>query len=209
MILCQFLPEKNWFMWQRVRALLVIFLLVLSAMLTGCQKNRVAQILWPELDDPYIKVAREWTRTGSVYSGIETDIIAQATLKNDSWQNAYIQKRASVYSLTEAEKEELSRRLSSSLENETEVFLSLYSPRTQQTGIQPENPLWSIFIQEEDQKIYPVEIRPVRQPLAVLQVFYPYVRKWRKNYILIFPLAARDSLTMIMTSPLGRIEFKW
>lgn len=209
MILSQFLPEKNWFMRLRVKYLIVIFILVLPVLLAGCQKDRAAHVLWPELDDPYVKVTREWTRAGSVHSGIETDIIAQATLKSGPWQKAYVQKRARIYSLTEAEQEELSQRLSSSLENETEIFLSLYSPKTEQARIKPENSLWSIFIQDQDQKIYPVEIRPARQPLAVLQTFYPYVRKGRQNYTLTFPVAARDSLLMIMTGPLGRIEFRW
>lgn len=194
---------------QIVRYLIVLFVLALPIMLAGCQKNRAAHILWPELDDPYIKVVSEWTRTGSVHSGIETDIIAQATLMSGPWQKAYVEKRARVYSLTETEQEELSRRLSSSLQNETEVFLSLYSPIPEQTRIKLDNSLWSVFIQDNNQKIYPVEIRPVRQPLAVLQTFYPYVRPWRQNYTLTFPVTARDSLLMVMSGPLGRIEFQW
>lgn len=209
MTLCQFLPEKNWFMRQKARHLIFALLLVLPAMLGGCQKNKAVHILWPELDDPYIKVVREWTRTGSVYSGIEADIIAQATLQSESWQQAYVRERARVYSLTEAEQKQLSQRLAGSLHKETQIFLSVYSPRSEQTRINLNDSLWSVFLKDQDQKIYPVEIRPVRQPLATLQAFYPHVRQWRQNYTLTFPSAARDSLKMIMTGPLGRIEFKW
>jgi hypothetical protein len=209
MILFQFLPEKNWLMQPQTEYLKILPVLLLLVLMGGCLDNRAARFLWPDLDDPYVSVTREWTRSGSLYSGFETEIIAQATLKSRQWQQAYIQKRSEVYSLTEKEREDLSARLEDSFQRETEILLSLYSPITEQARIRFNDPLWSIFIQDQDKKIYPLEIRPLKQPLAKTSTFYPHIRQWSQNYILRFPLPARDSLTLIMTGPLGVIELNW
>lgn len=196
-------------MLHRISQLISVLLLLVMVFIAGCHDNRASLFLWPDLDDQYAKAVDAWTRSGALYSGIETQIIAHATLKSRSWQKAYIKENVIVYSLSTEEQQALSARLEAFSETETEVFLSLYSPRPEQARLRFNDPLWSIFIEEEDAKIYPLEIKPVREPLAALQVFYPYVRQWRENYILKFPGAARDSMVMIMTGPVGRIEFSW
>ncbi len=194
---------------RKTKALSIFLLLSILVIMGGCRENRTAQFLWPDLDDPYSEAVRKWTRKGAVYSGIETEIIVHATLKSRAWQKAYIEKKAQAYSLSIDEQAELHERLEEASQRETEVFLSVFSPKPEQAGIRLNDPLWSIFIHHEDKKIYPLEIRPVRQPLARLQAFYPYVRQWRQNYILRFPGAVRDSLVIIMTGPLGRVELDW
>lgn len=196
-------------MLQKINLLIIVFFLSFLFMLAGCREHRAVQFLWPELDDPYIAVTREWTRTGSVYSGIETELLVNATLKSSQWQEAYIQKKADLYSLTRKEQDDLLSNMARSSQRETEIFLSLFSPKPEQARIRFNDPLWSIFIQDQDNKIYPLEIRPVRKPLATLSTFYPYVRPWRQNYVLRFPVASGDSLVMIMTGPLGRVELAW
>lgn len=194
---------------QRTDFLKIISLLCILLLMAGCRENRTVQILWPDLDDSYIEITRDWTRSGAVYSGIETEIIVHATLKSREWQDAYILKRAEVYSMSLEEKEEFAMALARLYNSETEIFLSVFSPVPEHARIRFNDPLWSIFILKQDQKVYPLEIRPVREPLAQLRTFYPYVRQWRKNYILRFPIESGDSLLMVMSGPLGRIELAW
>ncbi len=196
-------------MQQKANHFSVLLIFSILILLGGCQEGRVSQFLWPELDDPYSATTRDWTRSSSLYTGIETDAIVHATFKSREWQKAYIEKRAEVYSLTQKEKEELQATMADALDRETEIFLSLFSPKPEQARIRFNDRLWSIFIQDQDKKIYPLEIRPVRQPLAKLQTFYPYVRQWQQNYILKFPLPTPDSLVLIMTGPLGTVELDW
>ncbi len=187
---------------------LVLCLLVLL-LASGCAENRAAHFLWPDLDDPYSQVVRDWTRTGSIYSGLETEFLANATLKSNEWRQAYVDKKAQVYSLTPKDRQYLEERLKASSQTETEIFLSVFSPITEQSRIIFNDPLWSIFIEHGDQRVLPLETRHVRQPLAKTRVFYPYVRQWRQNYILRFPLPTPDAVVMVMSGPLGRIELEW
>jgi len=196
-------------MQQKNNRLIIILLLSILVLAAGCREHRAVRFLWPDLDDPYQEVAREWSRSGKLYSGIETDAIVHATFKSRQWRQAYIEKRAEVYGLTEKEQAGLYSIAVDSMDRETEVFLSIFSPKPEQARIRFSDPLWSIFIQTEDEKIYPLEIRAVRKPLAKLQTFYPYAGQWSHNYILRFPEPTRDSLVMIMTGPLGRLEFDW
>ncbi|WP_157493327.1 hypothetical protein [Desulfonatronovibrio magnus] len=161
------------------------------------------------MDDPYIQTTREWTRSGALYSGIETDILVQATLKSKDWTQAYFRKKQAVFSPSPREIMEQEERALRDLETEITVFVSLFSPVRDHSNLRFNDPLWSIFIVQDDENIYPIEIRPVRLPLARLKVFYPYVDQWHRNFNIRFPAPAGESVLMVMTGPLGRIELEW
>lgn len=183
--------------------------LALLLFVPGCQGSRAVNVLWPDLNDQYIETTRQWTRTGSIHSGFETEIIVHATYKSKDWLEAYSNKNVQVFAKTAQEQEDTRETLFRTEGKETEFFLSIYSPKTEQSRLSFNDPLWSIFVLDEGQKYYPLEIRPVREPLARTQVFFPHVRQWHNNYILRFPGEPGDSFTMIMTGPLGRIELDW
>ncbi|WP_028575226.1 hypothetical protein [Desulfonatronovibrio hydrogenovorans] len=194
---------------QKISFLTILVITLATVFLMGCREHQAVRFLWPDLDDPYIAATHQWTRTGSIYSGIETEIIVHATLKSREWMDAYVLKRGEVFALNQAEQEELLENMVRSLDTELAIFLSIYSPRMEQSRLRFNDPLWSVFILSNDQKIYPLEIRPVRKPLARLRTFYPYVHQWHQSYVLRFPAPASDSLQMIMAGPLGRIELEW
>lgn len=175
----------------------------------GCRDGKAVNFLWPELDDQYIETTRQWTRTGNIHSGFETEIIVHATYKSKDWLEAYSQKKAQFFAETAQEKDDTREILFKNHERESEFFLSMYSPKNEQARLKFDDSLWSIFVLEGDQKIYPLEIRPVREPLARIQGFFPHVRQWHNNYILRFPGELGDAFSMIITGPLGRIELDW
>lgn len=183
--------------------------LVLLLFLPGCRDSRAVNFLWPELDDQYIETTRQWTRTGNIHSGFETEAIVHATYKSRDWLEAYSQKNAQVFARTVQEQKDIRETVFKDDTRESEFLLSIYSPKKEQARLKFNDSLWSIFVLKGDQKIYPLEIRPVREPLARIQTFFPHVRQWHNNYILRFPGELGDSFSMIITGPLGRIELDW
>ncbi|MFN2267450.1 MAG: hypothetical protein ABR542_07175, partial [Desulfonatronovibrio sp.] len=183
--------------------------LVLLVCLPGCRDTKTVNFLWPELEDQYIETTRQWTRTGSIHSGFETEVIVHATYKSEDWLKAYSLKNAQVFARTAQEQEDTNKTLFRAEGKESEFFLSIYSPKNEQAKLKFNDSLWSIFVLEADQKVYPIEIRPVKEPLGRIQVFFPHVRQWHNNYILRFPGELGNSFSMIMTGPLGRIELDW
>ncbi|RQD74997.1 hypothetical protein [Desulfonatronospira sp. MSAO_Bac3] len=187
----------------------ITIFLVLVLLLAGCRGHKAAEFLWPDLGDPYVQTTNEWTRKDSLHSGLDTEIIARATYKSPEWMQAYIKKRAEVYGLTSDEKEQLRQNLEDSLEHETRFFLALAKGHKARGSLKFDDPLWSIFLLHEGRKIYPLEIRESREPLAKLESFYPYVNRWQDHYVLRFPPVNGDSIDLVMSGPLGRVELNW
>ena len=187
----------------------ITILLVLALLLAGCRGHKAAEFLWPDLGDPYLQTTNEWTRQDSLHSGLDTEIISRATYKSPEWMQAYITRRAEVYGLTSDEKEQLRQNLEESLEHETRFFLALAKGHKARGSLKFDDPLWSIFLLHEGKKIYPLEIRESREPLAKLEAFYPYVNRWQDHYVLKFPPVNGDFIDLVMSGPLGRIELSW
>ncbi len=190
--------------WSRIAILLVLVLL-----LSGCRGHKAVNFLWPDLDDPYVQTTNDWTRKDSLHTGLDTEIIARATYRSPEWMQAYVKRRADVYGLTSDEKEELRQNLEASMEKETGFFLALAKGHKARGRLKFDDPMWSIFILQEDRKIYPLEVRESREPLAKLESFYPYVNRWQDHYELRFPPVEGDSFDLVMSGPLGRIELSW
>ncbi len=187
----------------------ITILLVLALLLAGCRGHKAVEFFWPDLGDPYVQTTRDWTRKDALHSGLDTEIIARATYKSPEWMQAYIKKRAEVYGLTSDETEELRQNLEDSLKQETGFFLALAKGEKARGRLKFDDPLWSIFLMHEDKKIYPLEIRESREPLAKLESFYPYVNRWQDHYVLRFPPVNGDSFDLVMSGPLGRVELSW
>jgi len=188
----------------------IITVILLLAFLAGCQDRNLTKHLWPDLHDPYVRVVNEWTRKGAIHSGLDTELIAYATLKSPEWMDAYVQKKAADFDLSSEEREQLYQDHQKSLERETEIFLALAKGAgTRRERLRFDDPMWSVYLQHGDEKIYPLEIREVRDPLARLQAYYPYVNRWQDHYVLRFPPVQEKPLDLIMTGPLGRIRLGW
>lgn len=185
------------------------FIFVMLAAVSGCRDHRAALFLWPDLDDPYIEVVQRWTRSQALHSGIETRAVVHATFKSREWREAYLLQRADLFALSPDEQTAKAGRVQDLQLQGTEIFLSIFTPQPEYSRLRFNDPLWSIFIDDRGEKVYPVEVRPVRLPLAKLQAFYPYVERWYLNYNLIFPPVESESVLLVMTGPLGRIDLQW
>ncbi|WP_457570536.1 hypothetical protein [Desulfovulcanus sp.] len=178
-------------MWPKVKPAYLIALAWMF-LLAGCKPDTpsaITKLLWPDLNDPYIQLTKNWTRKGVIYSGIDTEIEIYATLKSLDWRKAYVHKWAQVYSLSPSEEKKLLADELRAAQNETEIFLALYSNKPEQAELKFNSPLWSVFLetaQAKGEKFYPLEIRPLDWPYAKLKTFFPFVHKWQKSYILRF-----------------------
>ncbi|MFW5731068.1 MAG: hypothetical protein ACOCPN_01550 [Desulfonatronovibrionaceae bacterium] len=189
-----------------------ITLLVLTGLgltLWGCSARQAEHFLWPDSDDPYLRITRKWSASRNIYSGLETRLIAHVTYKSPDWTRAYARKKARVYGLDPEETQESLQIFSRHLEEETEFFVSLYSPQPKATELGFKDSAWKVYLQTAQGRREPLEIREVHQSLVTLQPFFPYVEKWHQNYVLRFPGSSPESAALVLTGPQGRAEFIW
>lgn len=192
-----------------VRQIILPGLAALVILLCGCSARQAELFLWPDSQDAYLKITEKWTAAGYIYSGLETRLIAHVTYKSPEWTRAYVRKKARVYELDPEEKQESLQIFSRHLEEETEFFVSLYSPRPEAAVLGFGNPMWKVFLITDQGRKEPLGIREIHKSQLTLQPFFPYVEKWHRNYVLRFPGSSPESVTLVLTGPQGRAEFVW
>lgn len=186
----------------------------LLAGLVSCMPSgkEAAALLWPEIENSYVATTKQWTRTDTVYDGVNLEISAAATIKSYQWRQAYADHEADIYGATEQER---SKYLSDQMDahrNGTGVVLSLASPRYGNTRLSLHDSRWKVFAMQGANKIYPIEIRLMEKdiwPFPKLKAAFPYATRWRKFYEVSFEPMAPGPVNVVVTGPAGRMELKW
>ncbi|MDY7000892.1 MAG: hypothetical protein SVS15_03810 [Thermodesulfobacteriota bacterium] len=198
-------PRKNSFL---------CILLFLLAFTCGCEDmgGKTADVLWPGLTGPYARLARQWTRKDAVYSGIDTEFTAVATLKSWAWREGFSRRHAKTHSLSAQEAAKFLEDQRRAHAGSSEIVLSLSSPKPEYARLKSKDPLWSVFVVQGEKKTYPMEIRPMEKdlwPAGRLQVFFPDFKPWQKFYCLRFAPFKSGPVTLVVSGPPGRVEFFW
>ena len=200
-----------------VRALGAPALLALLAILalSACSQDyriKPVDLLWPDLNDPYQQTTRAWTRSQAIYSGIDAEFLATATLLSEPWRKAFAQRYAEVYSLPPAEAQAFRMDQLAAMAKHTEVILALSGPKRELTELDFRDSRWRVFILANGDQHAPLEIAPLDEdvwPPAKLEVFFPYWKRWQHFYSLRFDILPPGPATLVMSGPAGRVEFQW
>ena len=195
---------------------LVVAILLVSCF--GCTyfKGYVEIVKDEGISKEYLNVLDKWTRDKTVYSQFETRVRIAATYKNAEFNKAYLSEYSRIYSLTEPEKrskEEILTDLSSEF---TEFLFYAYTPDKDSNDFDRWDSIWTIFLlDEEGNRIYPVEVRKIKKITPLIKEFYPYINKYYGMFYSLkyppFSLTEGDSkhLKLVFASVLGRVELEW
>lgn len=171
-----------------------------------------AALLWPDLADPYVSLTRDWTRTAGLSQGLDGSLNAAATLKSRAWREGFAKRWAHAYGLSAVDAEAFLSEQMQAHARETEVVLSLAAERFKVAVLRPDDPLWRVSVVQGDCVYGPLDLAPLdkdRWPAEKRELFLPYASRWRTFYGLRFPRLAEGPLTLVVTGPLGRMEFTW
>ena len=191
--------------------LLTVALLVLAG--AGCSTvDNGAALLWPDLADPYVRLTRDWTRTAELNAGLDAALNAAATLKSRAWREGFAKRWAHAYALPPGEAADFLAEQVQAHERETEIVLSLAAERNSVAVLRPHDPLWRVEVIQGETVFRPLDIAPLdkdRWPAEKLGLFFPYASRWRNFYGLRFPRLAAGPVTLVVTGPVGRMDFTW
>jgi len=178
----------------------------------GDMGGKTADVLWPGLGGPHVEFARDWTRKDAVYSGIDTEFTAAATLKSWAWREGFAARHAKTYSLSAQEAAKVLEDQKRAHAGFSEIVLSLSSPKPEYVRLKLKDPLWSVFVVRGEKKTYPLEIRRMERdawPESRLEAFFPDFKPWQKFYSLRFAPFKAGPVTLVVSGPPGRVEFSW
>ncbi|UCD86653.1 MAG: hypothetical protein JSV01_02425 [Desulfobacterales bacterium] len=171
--------------------------------------------------ETYKTVCDEWSREARIHRGLEVELIVSATFKSEEFRRAYAEEYAKAYRLTPEKKKQF---VDDQLEAATrghEFLMAAFVPEEKWDDFDQPNSVWKLYlVNDQNERVEPVEVRSVRRQDAVTPHFFPYVTPWKSVYKVRFPynIPTTDQpiieentkeIKLVITSLLGTAELGW
>ncbi|MBW1982281.1 MAG: hypothetical protein JRJ12_13780 [Deltaproteobacteria bacterium] len=169
----------------------------------------------------YGQVLDSWTRSGTLYNKLDTELLVTATYLSLPFRRAYVEAYSRAYYLSEQQKLQLWDEQLQQGTKFHEFLLAAYLPQTDWSDLANPKSAWRFYLHVEGQAPQtPVDVRRVRKPTPLITTFYPYIQPWEKVYRLRFaaksPAVAPEegdnragTVVLLITGPRGVMRLQW
>jgi hypothetical protein len=189
----------------------------------GCASNRNLTVDFSEtrrayLPTDYDNVYGRWTRHDYVLKDADKAIEVWATLKSWDFREAYIERYASVYGLSDADRETLRKGQLDSLHRYYEFHVTSQSSEFKWNDFEKSSTAWVITLVDAlGHELHAEPIKLQKLPDAYEREFFPSRTPFTKTYSVRFPAkidgqfagAQSGALTLRFMSPVGHIDLVW
>jgi hypothetical protein len=199
--------------------------LFVIAALVACQSDKAARVDFSETPRDYVAkdygdVYERWTRHDFAMHEVEKALEVWVTFKSWDFREAYIERYAAIYSLTDAERTTLRTAQRDALHQAYEFHVTAQSANYKWNDLEKSNSPWRVTLLDAlGHELAPeaVKIKVEKLPDAFEREFFPAKNPFSKTYSFRFvPPAKTDfegvtsgSIILRIASPLGRIELTW
>lgn len=123
-----------------------------------------------------------------IYEGLYNKLTIESTWLDSQVTEASLSHSARLSQWPETKyKEEKTKAISRHAEN-TEFFVSFYTPERKHNDLSQNKTLWKIFLDVNGQR-YEGKATKVKLLLTEIQALYPYHNRWSVPYVISFPVA--------------------
>jgi len=123
-----------------------------------------------------------------MYEGLYNKLTIEGTWLDSQVTEASLSHSARLSQWPETKyKEEKTKAISRHAEN-TEFFVSFYTPERKHNDLSQNKTLWKIFLDVNGQR-YEGKATKVKLLLTEIQALYPYHNRWSVPYVISFPVA--------------------
>ena len=195
---------------------------VLLLFLGNCTRvTRFVESADPYYTKSYKKVCDQWSQEARIHHGFEVPLIVSATFKSADFRQAYADEYAAAYQLTAEGKRRFVEDQMKAGHLGHEFLLATFVPEKRWDDFNKADSMWKLFlVNDEGQRVVPVEVRDVKGQKAVMSHFFPYITPWKSVYMVRFPCNISGSnnpiigdntkqMRLIITSVLGTAEMHW
>lgn len=212
--------------------LLALPALAAAAGLCGCP---AVQVNFSETEthtfepSDYERVLERWTRDEEVYvlDGLDNALTVTATFRSWEYRQAYIDRYAYDFRLTDAERQALEATQREELETAHVFLVAATATRQAWADLSAADTPWKIrLVNDQGDVVAPLPdandlpgIEPVKRVTPSQQAYYPYINVFRQVFVLRFPRVLPDgtgvlrpgveSFTLEFAGALGRAELHW
>jgi hypothetical protein len=209
------------------RALPLLALALGAAWAGACLRDKQVRVDFSEtprdyVDKDYPEVYQRWTRHQIALRELDVALEVWATYKSWDFREAYIERYASVYSLSDSDRAGLRQSQMEAFKQSYEFSVKALSSQFKWNDLEKENSAWRVSLVDALGHELPAqEIKIEKLPDAYESVFFPVPESnqaaFIKTYRVRFSVPASGEftgvksggLTLRIASPIGRIDLLW
>jgi hypothetical protein len=209
-----------------------VFVASLALCLAGCSE---VQVNFSETEvrefrpSDYERVMERWTRDDAVYilDGLDNALTLSVTFKSWEYRQAYMNRYAYDFRLTEEERRALEAEERAELEESLEFVIAATSTKIDWSDLTSEDSPWEIrLVNDRGQVLAPFPwnhdppgIEAVREVTPAQRLYFPYINEFRSVFFLRFPRTLPNGelflrpaarwFALEFAGALGRAELRW
>lgn len=199
--------------------------ILLAAMVVSCATQKQVRVDFSEtprdyLPNDYDSVYQRWTRHDyALHEHVDKAIEVWATFKSWDFREAYIERYASVYSLSDTDRTTLRQAQRDAYHQAYEFHVIAQSADYTWNDLDKSSSAWRVSLVDAlGHEIPSDRIHVEKLPDAYERDFFPAKTPFSKTYSIRFSLPASDaefsgvksgSITLRIASPIGRVELLW
>jgi hypothetical protein len=199
---------------------------ITAALAGGCASNKPKLVDFSETPRSYSPadygdVYERWTRHERALYDVDSALEAWTTFKSWDFREAYIERYAAVYGLSDDDRTALRRSQMEEFRKAYEFHMTAQSANYKWNDLEKSSSAWRLtLIDALGHELAPESVKVMRLPDAYESGFFPAKTPFSKTYNVRFPgpgsATATDfagpktgSITLRVSSPIGRIEMVW
>ena len=194
------------------------------ATLAGCADQKQATVDFSTTPRDYVAkdyegVYERWTRHQQVFQDADVALEVWATFKSWDFREAYIERYAEIYALSEADERTLREAQRKLVAEIYEFHITAQATNYKWNDLEKASSPWRLaLIDALGHELSPESVKIEKLPDAVESVFYPRRTPFTKTYTVRFVLPADEAafsgtksgaITLRIASPIGRVEVEW
>jgi hypothetical protein len=193
------------------------------ATLVACQSDKAARVDFSEAPRNYVandyhEVYNRWTRHDFTMYEVEKALEVWVTYKSWDFREAYVERYAASYSLSDADRSLLRAAQKDAFHRSYEFHVTAQSANYKWNDLEKSSSPWRLTLLDAlGHELQPQAIKVEKLPEAYELEFFPSKTPFSKTYTVRFtPAAASDfagissgAIILRIASPIGRIELTW
>ena len=198
-------------------------LVVAAALAAGCGTRKHTAVDFSDtpreyVADDYERVYEAWTRHEQVLQVPDVALEVWATFKSWDFREAFVERYASIYSLSDADRKTLRDAQQEAYRTAYEFHVVAQATQFKWNDLEKSDSAWrTSLIDALGHELSPERIKVEKLPDAYERTFFPHKTPFTKTYSIRF-VAPPDSdfagvkagsLLLRFSSPIGRAEREW
>ena len=202
----------------------VIVCAAVYALAGGCASQKHVTVDFSEtprdyLGKDYEQVYDRWTRHQEVFQDADVALEVWATFKSWDFREAYIERYAQIYGLSDADEKTLRVAQQDVFHAAYEFHVTAQASNYKWNDLEKSSSAWrATLVDALGHELAPEYVKVVKLPDAYETTFFPAKTPFTKTYAIRFAVPSdagtfagtkSGAITLRLSSPIGRVELEW